>query len=219
MVSGFYAERLIAAIEVVARRGKQEEFDGIESAIETLENEARRFTDDLRSVIAYEPSEAENVLSKKKADVLDIVEELRISVDTTYSLKNAIQNKMNDLEARLNKRDEEVAALLEEFRLLRKTMQNNDPSGAELPASMLNIVTEINDKISTMEKQFSGEKEGLALTRKDMLGIIGTIKDFRKMFLGLITRFSDHMTHFHQKKTPTADSGEYLLKKYDYKSL
>jgi chromosome segregation ATPase len=221
MVSGYYAERLAAVAEALALLGKQENYDGVEAALDKLEKEVKLFTDDLRAAISYETTEAQDAISRKKADVLDLVEELRISVETTYTLKNAIQHRMDDLETRLSERDGEIAKLLEEFELLRETMRSTETLDAPPSSSLLQMVTEMKDKISSIEKEFVGEKEGLELTRKDMAGFVGMLKDFRKMFNTLIVRFSSHIAQHDKKKVPSGDKhdSQWLLKNYKFKGL
>lgn len=218
-VSAFYAERVIAVIEETVRRGKQENLEGIETVINELENELKALNDALRAAVSLETTESQDVVIKKKADVLDLVGELRISVETTYALKNAIQNRMNDLESRLQKSDDEIVKLGEELKLFRESLKSPETLQAAPSQEMVEIVTEMTDKISEIEREFLGEKKGMELTRNDLAGIIGILKQFRKIFYALIIRFGSHMAQYHQQKDQSVEKGDWVIKKYNYTKL
>jgi HPt (histidine-containing phosphotransfer) domain-containing protein len=220
MVAAYYAKRVAVAAEALARRGAHDNFDGVTVDLENLEREVEVFCAELSnaisSTISCENTDTRDNLLKKKGDVLGLVEELRISVETTYTLKTAIQNRMNDLEARLSKKEKDFTKLQEDFELLRKAMQNPETSHAAPSSEMLEIVTEMNDKIFTIEKEFLGGKAGLDLTRKDMAGIVGMLKDFRKLFFTIFSRFGAHMAKFHpEKEVAPKSEKDWSAKKYN----
>jgi hypothetical protein len=190
--SGFHAQRVCAVAGTLSAIGTAGDFDNAQQALKNLDKEVNALCEELRAEVAGNAATGGADLSKKKTGILDLVEELRITVETSYAIKDALQIRMNELQDKLSQKESDIDQLRREFEALKEKMLSEDLTKSP-SAIFRQMIKDMSEKISAIQAQSNQEQEYMAALRTDMAGMNKVLNNYSARFKTFTMRFAQNL--------------------------